>query len=114
MQQHARLFAHHGDTWLSGIVPTLISAVGPRGVVIVTWDEDDDLHGNHILTVFAGASVKPAYSHTGTVDHYDVLRTICHAVGIYPMGEALNATDIADIWATRITFGRLKTAFTSE
>jgi len=88
-----------GDTWLAGIMPTLITAAGSRGVVILTWDEDDDASGNHILTVFAGASVKHAYSHVGTVTHYEVLRTICDALGLPPMGHAALVNPITDIWS---------------
>ena len=87
-----------GDTWLAGIMPTLINAVGAHGVVILTWDEDDDANGNHILTVFAGAPVKAGYSHTAYVDHYGVLRTICDALGLPPVGAAANVTPVDDIW----------------
>lgn len=87
-----------GDAWLAGIMPALITAVGPRGAVILTWDEDDGAHSNHILTVFTGASVKAAYAHTGFVNHYSVLRTICDALGIEPMGAAADANSIGDIW----------------
>jgi acid phosphatase len=88
-----------GDTWLAGILPTLIAAAGPRGVVILTWDEDDDYSGNHILTVFAGAAVKTKFSHTGNVDHYAVVRTICEALGLPAVGHAASAAPITDIWA---------------
>jgi phosphatidylinositol-3-phosphatase len=87
-----------GDAWLSSIMPTLIEAVGSRGVVIVTWDEDDGGSSNHILTLFAGESVKAGYAHAGFVNHYTVLRTICDALGIAPMGAAANADSIGDIW----------------
>src|SRR5262249_43879011 len=50
-----------GDTWLSQNVPAMIAAVGPQGLVVLTWDEDDQLSGNHILTVFAGPPVKSNY-----------------------------------------------------
>src|SRR5438093_1018514 len=35
-----------GDTWLSNHLPAMISAVGPRGLVILTWDEDDKSSSN--------------------------------------------------------------------
>src|SRR5207245_981298 len=47
-----------GDTWLSNNLPAMISAVGPYGLVILTWDEDDFTTVNRILTVFAGPMVK--------------------------------------------------------
>jgi phosphatidylinositol-3-phosphatase len=88
-----------GDTWLAGIMPVLINAVGSRGVVILTWDEDDDASGNRILTVFAGATVKTGFSHTAYVNHYGVLHTICDALGLPPIGAAASATPVDDIWA---------------
>jgi hypothetical protein len=95
-----------GDTWLAGIMPLLIDAAGPNGVVILTWDEDDDASYNHILTVFAGATVKTGYSHTGFVNHYNVLRTICDALGVTPMGAAATAGSIYDIWSPVTAVGR--------
>jgi hypothetical protein len=108
-----------GDTWLAGIMPTLIKAVGARGVVILTWDEDDDASGNHILTVFAGAAVKAGYSHTTYMTHYNVVRTICDALGVPPMGNAAASTPITDIWATpnpvtSTSFGHVKAKFTQQ
>ena len=42
------------DAWLARELPAMLAGVGPNGLVILTWDEDDDLVGNRILTVFAG------------------------------------------------------------
>lgn len=105
-----------GDTWLSGIMPALITAVGPRGAVILTWDEDDAANENNILTVFSGPLVKPGYAHTSQVDHYDVLRTICAALGLPPMGNAATAAPIDNIWLPddaprRMSLGHLKATF---
>jgi acid phosphatase len=104
-----------GDTWLASIMPALITAVGPRGVVILTWDEDDAMNQNNILTVFCGPMVKPGYSHTSHVDHYDVLRTICEALGLPLIGNAALAAPIDNIWiddvARRITLGHMKATF---
>jgi hypothetical protein len=95
-----------GDTWLAGIVPALIDAVGSNGVVILTWDEDDNGSFNHILTVFAGATVKPGYSHTIFMNHYGVLRTICDALGLAPMGAASTSGSIYDVWMPVTGIGR--------
>jgi hypothetical protein len=56
-----------GDTWLSSNLPAMISAVGPRGLVILTWDEDNRKSGNQILTVFAGPMVKSNYVSSQTI-----------------------------------------------
>jgi phosphatidylinositol-3-phosphatase len=87
-----------GDAWLAANVPALLEAAGPSGFVIVTWDEDDDFHGNHILTIFAGGLVKSGYVTYRWIDHYSVLRTICEALGLAPFGTAAARSPITDVW----------------
>lgn len=87
-----------GDAWLAANLPAMIDAVGPNGVVILTWDEDDNNSANHILTVFAGPKVRPGYVATRTINHYTVLRTICDALGLAPFGGAANQAPIIDVW----------------
>ena len=87
-----------GDTWLSNNLPAMISAVGPRGLVILTWDEDDHSSANHILTVFAGPTVKSNYISSKTMTHYTVVRTICDALGISSFANASSATAPSDVW----------------
>lgn len=87
-----------GDAWLAANMPALIQAAGPAGFVILTWDEDDNYHNNHILTVFAGGLVKSSYVSYRTITHYTVLRTICEALGLAAFGAAANETPITDVW----------------
>ena len=87
-----------GDTWLANNMPAMISAVGPLGLVILTWDEDDRSSGNHILTVFAGRTVKSNYVCSTTIDHYTVVRTICDVLGLTPFGNASSKTTPTDVW----------------
>ncbi len=87
-----------GDTWLSNHLPAMISAVGPRGLVILTWDEDDNSSGNRILTVFAGPTVKSNYVSSQRITHYTVVRTICDALGIHSFASASSATPPSDVW----------------
>lgn len=87
-----------GDAWLAANVPALIEAAGPSGLVIVTWDEDDSNHGNHILTVFAGGLVRSGAVSYRWIDHYSVLRTICEALGLAPFGTASARSPITDVW----------------
>jgi acid phosphatase len=102
-----------GDDWLAANIPFLLAALGPRGVLILTWDEDDGASYNHILTVFAGARVKSGFSHVNVENHYSVVRTICDALRLPPMGEAANEAPIADIWTTPIpgSWGKLKVLY---
>ena len=87
-----------GDTWLSNNLPAMISAVGPRGIVILTWDEDDKSSGNHILTVFAGPPVYANYVSPTTITHYTVVRTICDLLGLTPMANAVTSPSPTDVW----------------
>ncbi len=94
-----------GDAWLAANMPAMLQAVGPAGFVILTWDEDDSYHENHILTVFAGGLVKSGYVSYGVINHYTVLRTICDALAIQPFGAAVNETPITDVWVPSADVG---------
>ena len=87
-----------GDAWLAANLPPMLNALGPNGVLILTWDEDDDAASNHILTVFAGARVIPGAVSSRRVNHYTVSRTISDALGLAPMASAILETPIDDIW----------------
>ena len=87
-----------GDAWLAAHVPALVDAAGPAGFVILTWDEDDGYHANHILTVFAGGPVKGGFVTHQLITHYTVLRTICDALELVPFGAAVNEIPITDVW----------------
>src|SRR5262249_25256023 len=50
-----------GDQWLAEQMPRMLEAVGPRGVVVLTWDENDHGADNRILTVVSGAPVKAGF-----------------------------------------------------
>lgn len=88
-----------GDAWLATQVPGLLRAVGPKGIVIVTMDEDDSSAGNNILTVLDGTPVASNHLSTQRVTHYTLLRTICDALGLTPFGLAAAEEPIADAWA---------------
>jgi len=87
------------DTWLSHELPPMISAVGPNGLVVLTYDEDDDAAGNNILTVFAGPLVKPGFVSHRFVNLYTLLRTICDGLGLTPFGSAAAERPIIDVWS---------------
>jgi hypothetical protein len=89
---------YFGDAWLAANVPAMIDAVGPYGVVILTWDEDDGHAGNRVLTVFKGPLVKSGYQSTALTYHWNMVRTICDALGIARPGLAASALPIEDIW----------------
>ena len=86
------------DTWLSSEMPAMLSAVGPNGLVVLTWDEDEGLSDNQILTVLAGPLVRPGFVSQRFINHYTVLRTICDGLGLDPFGAATVEPPITDVW----------------
>lgn len=102
-----------GDAWLSNNLPPILSAMGKDGVLILTFDEDDNNANNQVLTVFVGPYVMPGYVSPRPITHYTVVRTISDYLGLPVFGQAVNETAIDDIWnqptAARTTsWGRLK------
>jgi acid phosphatase len=68
-----------------------------NSLLIVTFDENDGRSDNSILTLFAGAGVKPGH-YDDKVDHYRVLRTIESLEGLPPIGQAAAQRPLTDIW----------------
>ena len=69
-----------GDNWLKNHVPAILKSpacVSAKCLVVITWDEDNDSSGNHVLTIFAGSGAKTGgYIATATFNHYSLLHTI--------------------------------------
>jgi hypothetical protein len=76
----------------------MIQAAGPRGLVIVTWDEDDGSDGNHILTVLASPLAKTNYISKRFTNFFVLMRTICDGLGIPAFAEAAAQAPITDVW----------------
>lgn len=72
-------------------------AEGNNSLLIVTFDENDGRSDNRILTLVAGAGVKPG-TYAEPVDHYRVLRTIEALYGLPGLGKAAVQSPIDDIW----------------
>jgi hypothetical protein len=78
-----------GDRFLSRTVPSLLSALGPRGLLFLTFDEGSSdngccrlASGGHIATIVAGAGAR-AHARLGTpVDHYSILQAIEDLLGL--------------------------------
>jgi acid phosphatase len=87
-----------GDGWLADELTPMIGAVGRRGLVVLTYDEDDHSSDNHILTVFAGPLVRPGSISARRITHYTLVRTLCDGLGIPPFGEAVAEKPITDVW----------------
>jgi len=90
--------ANVGDQWArANLGPYLDWATTHRSVLLITYDENDGRTGNKILTVVAGAGVRPG-TYPEAVDHYRILRTIEAMFGLPPIGAAAGTSPITDIW----------------
>ena len=103
----------NADAWLAANMPAVLGALGPNGVLILTWDEDDGVSGNHVLTVLKGAKVIPGATSAQLVNHHTVVRTITQALGLPSFGLAAGETPIDGIWVNAVatrpeSWGRLK------
>jgi hypothetical protein len=72
-----------GDRFLAGLVPPLLNALGPRGLLFLTWDEGSSDNGccrlaagGHIATIVAGSLARAGARLRTPTDHYSVLQTI--------------------------------------
>jgi hypothetical protein len=84
-----------GDRFLAGLVPRVLRALGPHGLLIVTFDEGDTgagccggSDGGRIATIVAGPDVRPGSDSARPVDQYGVLRTTEQALGLPLLGHA--------------------------
>jgi hypothetical protein len=78
-----------GDAFLARLVPPLLSRLGSRGLLFITWDEgstDDGCcrtaSGGHIATIVAGPGARAHARMTTPADHYSVLQTIEDLLGL--------------------------------
>jgi hypothetical protein len=74
-----------GDRFLAGLIPRLLRALGPRGVLFVTWDEGETdstrgccerASGGRVATIVAGPLARRGVEVAVPYDHYSLLRTI--------------------------------------
>ena len=94
-----------GDTWLYTHMDTLRQwALANNTLYIITFDEDDNLSGNNIPTIFYGPMVKGG-TYTEHIDLYSMLRTIEAIYGLGYAGNAATATTITDCWKTHTNTG---------
>ena len=89
----------HTDSWLASQVPILLGAIGPKGVLVITYDEDNGKTDNHVLTLLVGQPVRAGYEVTARIDHYTLLRLLCEGLGLTPFAAAANQPSILEMWA---------------
>jgi hypothetical protein len=86
-----------GDEFLSRLVPPLIGALGPHGVLFVTYDEGTSslgccafARGGHVVTIATGPAARPG-RYAQPLDHYSLLRAIEDGLGLPRLGRAAAA-----------------------
>jgi hypothetical protein len=84
-----------GDEFLAKTLPPLLGALGPRGVLFVTYDEGDSRNGccgvatgGRIYTVLAGPAAKRNFATDTEYTLYSILRTLEDAWGLGHLGQA--------------------------
>jgi hypothetical protein len=87
-----------GDAWLRRTAPPLLEALGPRGVLVITFDEGrtsaeccGGARGGRLATVLAGGGVPHGVELTRAVDHYSTLATVESLLGLPRLGHARTA-----------------------
>ena len=83
-----------GDNWIQQNVDSYIQwARTHNSLFILTFDEDENQSGNHVLTLFCGQMVHGG-QYSETINHYTLLRTI---EDMYALPYACNATTVAPV-----------------
>ncbi len=105
-----------GDAWLAANLPAVLAALGPKGLLVLTWDEDDSSTNNHILTVFVGPQVITGAVSAQTLNHFTLNRMICDALGLAPFANGRFEASVENVWKgvtpTRArNWGRVKSMY---
>ncbi len=82
-----------GDRYLARTVPPLLRALGPRGALIVTFDEgsSDEGGGGRVLTLVLGGAARRGALDPRPLDHRAVLATVEDALGLGRLPATANA-----------------------
>lgn len=78
-----------GDRFLAHLVPPLLHSLGPRGLLLLTWDEGSSdegccrlASGGHIVLIAAGPAARAGAVLRTTTDHYSTLQAIEDLFGL--------------------------------
>jgi hypothetical protein len=85
------------DRYVSQLVPRVLRALGPNGVLYLTWDEgahtdsagaNGSKGGGHIALIAAGGGARRHATTAVAANHYSLLRTIEGNFGLKALGDA--------------------------
>lgn len=84
-----------GDAFLGSLVPEILKALGPSGVLILTWDEGstsagccEKAAGGHVATIVAGPGAASGAVSVVPYDHYSILATVERVLGLPALRNA--------------------------
>jgi acid phosphatase len=87
-----------GDNWVSTNLDQYIQwAKTNNSLFILTFDEDNDISSNHIVTIFTGQMVQSGQYAT-KITHYSVLHTIEKMYGLPVIGDSTANAPITNSW----------------
>lgn len=87
-----------GDKWLKKNIASYVEwAKNNNSLLILTFDEDNRLHGNRIATIFWGPMVKTG-TYNEKISHYNILRTLEDMFKLPYAGESATAKPINYCW----------------
>ena len=87
-----------GDTWIQNNLDGYIQwCVSNNSLFILTFDEDNNVSGNHILTSFTGADIKGG-NYPQPVTHYNLLRTLEDLYQLPYAGFSADSSAISGLW----------------
>ncbi len=88
-----------GDTWLSNNLGAYATwAKTHNSLLVVTFDEDNNLEGNRVATIFSGANVKSNFRDNTLYNHHNLLRTIEDIYDLSHSGNAANVQPISGVF----------------
>ncbi|MFM8330242.1 MAG: alkaline phosphatase family protein [Candidatus Methylumidiphilus sp.] len=89
------------DAWLQQNLNGYVQwAQTHNSLFILTWDEDDGNHGNHITTIFVGPMVIPG-QYAQTINHLNVLRTLEDMYGLEYLGNTAAVAHITGAFVSQ-------------
>jgi hypothetical protein len=88
------------DGFARKLVPQIVNALGPNGVLFVTWDEGQESDtqgaggpgGGHVPLIALGPAARAGAQVPTTANHYALLRTIEDLFGLSHLGHAADSS----------------------
>lgn len=83
------------DRFAARLVPRIVRALGPDGVLFVTWDEAQGLTGpggGRVALIATGSGARHHLRSQAVADHYSLLATLEGGLGLPRLGQAATAS----------------------